>query len=552
MKASILFTCVLIILTVFSTSAQPREEPKKQLPVGTEWQLQSFTTDKRYGAEVWKAYDYLKGRTSKAKTIVAIIDGGADVEHEDLKGSLWVNRGEIPGNGIDDDGNGYIDDVHGWNFAGYADGRQLTIGSLEVDREYVAMCKKFENVDTSRLSKKAYREYRYFKDEIEPHSTIRQSQLYIAEAKVTEKYMEQFDKEIHEKYPKNKFHLLRHFGGIMDDNETDPDRVRACNYLVVLWRKDPMGNWQQFYKKRHELVKEAQQNYEKNLANVIASKKARAELGDDQSNWKDGKYGNNNLFEKESSLHGMHVGGIVGATRGNGVGIDGIADVELMFIRLSEGNGDERDKNVASAVRYAVDNGARVINMSFGKAISPNKKVVDKALLYAEKKGVLLVHAAGNDGKSIEERTLYPSKHITAKRVLKNWISVGSIGSGGYPALSSNYGKTEVDLFAPGDGINSCVPGGYLNLRGTSMAAPVVTGVIALIWNYFPELNAAEVKRAVLEGVSSRKGVEVTRPTLNSKNRKVVNFDELCVTGGVVSALGAVKVAEKIYMEKSK
>ena len=214
---------------------------------------------------------------------------------------------------------------------------------------------------------------------------------------------------------------------------------------------------------------------------------------------------------------------------------------------MSEGNGDERDKDVASAIRYAVDNGARVINMSFGKRTSPGKKMVVKAMRYAEKKGVLLVHAAGNDGASLEVYHLYPSKHLTSKRDLTNWIAVGSIGMQGHPAKSSNYGKTEVDLFAPGDGINSTVPHNkYRNLRGTSMAAPVVTVVIALIWNYFPELSAEEVKQAVLEGVTVRKGEMVRKPGQGNEN---IDFGELCVTGGVVNALEAVKIAESMSVK---
>ena len=223
-----------------------------------------------------------------------------------------------------------------------------------------------------------------------------------------------------------------------------------------------------------------------------------------------------------------------------------------MFIRLHEGDGDERDKDVASAIRYAVDNGARVINMSFGKRTSPGKKMVAEAMIYAEKKGVLLVHAAGNDGASLEVHHLYPSKHVSKRRDLKNWIAVGSIGMSGQPARSSNYGKTEVDLFAPGDGIRSTVPQNkYQNLRGTSMAAPVVAGVVALIWNYFPELSAREVKQAVLKGVTCRKGEAVFKPGAGSTMEQI-DFAKLCATGGVVNALEAVKVAEKIYEKKSK
>ena len=551
MTARIFIVCVCFVFVAFVSSAQSKKKPEKKANLALDWQLRAFDTDKVYGAEVLKAYEYLKGREPKMKTIVAIIDGGTDIEHEDLKASLWVNRGEIPGNGIDDDGNGYIDDVHGWNFAGYADGSQLSSSSLEADREYLLLSKKFEGVDTSRLSKKAYREYRYFKEEVEPFSFIWQTGQNIEEAKVAVRYIEQFEKELRAKHPGKKFFTSKHFTGIMDENEADTDRIRAFRFFLSKWRKEPLANWNKFYAKRHVLVSEAEQEHQKRIDVTVASENERASLGDNQTKASDRIYGNNNLFAQPSSIHGMHVGGIAGATRKNGIGIDGIADVELMFIRVSDGAGDERDKDVASAIRYAVDNGARVINMSFGKRTSPGKKMVADAMRYAEKKGVLLVHAAGNDGASLKVHHLYPTKHITAKKILKNWISVGSIGMVGQPAMSSNYDKNEVDVFAPGDGIYSSVPDNkYMSLRGTSMAAPVVTGVIALIWNYFPELSPWEVKQAVLEGVTVRKGEKVGKP--GTRGKEEVDFEELCSTGGILNALGAVKVAERLSMEKSK
>ncbi len=547
MIARIFVIWVCFVFVVFISSAQSKNESKKKANPAMDWHLRAVDPDGFHGAEVWKAYEYLKQRQPKAKTIVAIIDGGVEISHEDLKASLWVNRGEIPGNGVDDDGNGYIDDVHGWNFAGNADGTQLINGSLEADREYLVLSGKFEGIDTSCLSRKGYKEYRYFKEEVEPFSSIWQTKQMIAEAEIAEKYAEQFEKELREKFPERKVFALKHFGTLAEENDVDTERMRAYNYFRSFWRKNPLTSWSKLYAKRKTLVKEAREIHQKQIDITVISEKERAALGDNQRNTSDRKYGNNNLSGEISSLHGMHVGGIVGATRNNGLGFDGVADVELMFIRLSEGNGDERDKDVASAIRYAVDNGARVINMSFGKRTSPGKKMVVKAMRYAEKKGVLLVHAAGNDGASLEVYHLYPSKHLTSKRDLTNWIAVGSIGMQGHPAKSSNYGKTEVDLFAPGDGVNSTVPHNkYRNLRGTSMAAPVVTGVIALIWNYFPELSAEEVKQAVLEGVTVRKGEMVRKPGQGNEN---IDFGELCVTGGVVNALEAVKIAESMSVK---
>jgi len=542
----ILLVCGCLMACIGGASAQMKQ--KRGVFQGEDWQLRALDTDGVYGAEVWKAYDYLKGYHPKVRTVVAIIDGGADVTHEDLKGSLWVNRGEIPGNGVDDDGNGYVDDVHGWNFVGNVDGSQLEEGCLERDREYAVLSVKYAGVDTSRLSKKGLREYRYFKEQVEPFSSIHAALQDVAGAEVAEKYAVEIDRMLREMFPDKKYPLLRNFMKMMDERKLTAEQESACRYFANLWRKEPMSSWSHIYEKRYTLVENARAEYQKRLDRTLASESARAALGDRQGNWRDRKYGNNNLFGEKSSLHGMHVGGIVGATRHNGLGIDGVADVELMFLRISEGDGDERDKDVASAIFYAVENGARVINMSFGKPTSPYKKVVDQALRYAEKKGVICVRAAGNEGNSIEGAYLYPSKYITAKRALKNWICVGSIGREGQPAKTSNYGKTAVDIFAPGVGVYSSVPkNGYRELGGTSMAAPVVSGVIALIWNYFPELSAEEVRRAVLEGVTSRKGEMVFLP---GRGANQVDFGELCATGGILNALEAVKLAEKMYNGK--
>ena len=254
-------------------------------------------------------------------------------------------------------------------------------------------------------------------------------------------------------------------------------------------------------------------------------------------------------------MHGQHVAGIIGATRDNGVGMDGVADVELMMLRVSCKGGDELDKDVASAIRYAVDNGAKVINMSFGKRLSPHSEWVYDAMRYAQRKEVLLVHAAGNDSDMIDDIQIYPAVKLPKKKPLKNVLTVGSNQMNGAPSRFSNYGKCSVDLFAPGDQIYSTVPWGtepktcYKRLSGTSMAAPVVSGVAALIWSYFPDLSVAEMKAILLETVTSRNGIQVVKPTRKRTFGKVkpdlIDFSDLCVTGGILNAYEAVKLAEK-------
>jgi len=251
-------------------------------------------------------------------------------------------------------------------------------------------------------------------------------------------------------------------------------------------------------------------------------------------------------------FHGRHVSGIIAAVRNNGKGIDGIADnVKIMMIRAVP-DGDEHDKDIALAIRYAADNGAKVINMSFGKGFSPEKQWVDDAVKYAQSKGVLLVHAAGNDASDIDTAWNFPTPVFKAdgKRA-SNWITVGASGDpklGGLVAGFSNYGKKEVDVFAPGVKIYSTIPGGnsYGNAQGTSMASPVVAGLAALILEYFPNLTAEQVK-SVIEKSSLKPDMKVKNPATEEE----VDLSELSRSGGVINAYEAVKLASTMKGERN-
>ena len=478
MKVGVLFVLLMFLHPLVNVAqrhdARVAEERKvetlKRRFLFKNWHLGCVELDTVYGADVYRAYDYLKNRQQKTKTIVAIIDSGIDVSHEDLKDNLWCNRGEIPGNGIDDDNNGYVDDVHGWNFLGFPDGQPIK-GTQVADWEFLRLRGKYMDADTLKLSKKEKKEYNYFKN------------------------------------------------------------------LVCRFAKLATPTFSRVQSLRDKYVKRMYQKRD-----------ARLSLGDGMNSLKMRYHGNNNLLGDES-YHGSHVAGIVGATRENGIGIDGVADVELMILKILDG-GDEQDKDVASAIYYAVDNGARVVNMSFSKYFPQNKKLVEKAMRYAERKGVLLVNAAGNDHCLIDEYPAYPYQFLSKTRKLKNFICVGSINAFGLVSSFSNYGKKSVDIFAPGDGIVSTVlDDEYRKLSGTSMAAPVVTGVAALIWNYFPELSVEQVKRAILEGGISWEGRYVNLP---GDRNKVVDFAELCVSGRILNALQSVKLAEQMYVNLKK
>lgn len=538
---------LLFSLCVAQGFGQHKTSPQKETP--SNWQMLSKTEQGVYGAEIHKAYEYLKDRQPKRQVVVAVIDGGTDITHEDLKANLWINPGEIPGNGIDDDRNGYIDDIHGWNFLGTREGIQINNISLEADREFLQWQAKFAQADTNKLSRKEKEEYRTFERDLLPFSPLAKAYKGISVAHTLVAYAEQFDREMKEKYPNEKEMGREHFLSIMDKNEKDQGRVNAHFFFILGWGQSKGASWNQIFEVRKRLVSDAEARYREALEKY---QDERTLIGDDPEQVKDRFYGNHN-FTGESTLHGTHVAGIIGATRDNGIGIDGIADVRLMVLRVTAGKGDEHDKDVANAIRYAVENGANIINMSFGKSLSPHKKWVDDAMKLAEKKGVLIVHAAGNNNMNVDSVAIYPNQHLSPKRRLGNFVNVGSIAPDGQPAISSNYGKNDVDLFAPGVDIYSTMPDGkYQKMSGTSMAAPVVSGVAALIWNYFPELSLKELKQVLLEGTTSRKGEEVLKPQSRMLiiPRKPIRFEELCASAGIVNALKAVQLAEKMIQNK--
>jgi hypothetical protein len=281
---------------------------------------------------------------------------------------------------------------------------------------------------------------------------------------------------------------------------------------------------------------EAQVNYQYNV-----DYNPREIVGDNYNDSREFGYGNNNVAGPDAS-HGSHVAGIIGASRGNGIGLDGVADnVKIMAIRVVP-DGDERDKDVANGIRYAVDNGANIINMSFGKGYKWDKDVVNEAILYAQDHNVLLVHAAGNSSQDNDVTPNYPNDSLGGDVVANNWIEVGA----SQPLKKhlatdfSNYGQNNVDVFAPGQSIYSTIPNnGYAYFNGTSMASPVCAGVCALVWSRNPSLTAKDVKMIMEASVVLVPGKVVLPGTKKTK----VAFPTLSRTGGLINAERALMMA---------
>lgn len=509
-----------------ATSPAPPEPAEAVGATPPSWWLLDRTADRYPGISADRAYaQLLAGRQPGDTVVVAIIDSGVDITHEDLRQNVWTNPGEIAGNGRDDDGNGYVDDVHGWDFIGGAGGRDVEHDNLEVTRLYAALRGRCE----SAPARGECVEYPKIKADFERHR---------AEAVQT---LQQI-RSMNEGYQRITAVLQREIG--TDSLTTERvDRIISTSPQVEQARQIYLQLAEQgitpaeIERERERVESRVEYGYNPDYD-------PRSIVGDDYADASQRVYGNAEVIGPDAE-HGTHVSGIVAARRGNGIGVDGIAPaVRIMVIRAVP-DGDERDKDVANAIRYAADNGARVINMSFGKGYSPRKDAVDAAVRHAESKGVLLVHAAGNDAADSDTTPNFPNRYYAGGGVARNWIEVGASSQAlaSLAANFSNYGRERVDVFAPGVDIRSTVPGNRYNAEsGTSMAAPVVSGVAALLLAYYPELTAAQVKQIILDSAT-----RYTDPVaLPGSEGRTVPFAQLSATGGVVNVYAALEMAQRM------
>ncbi|MBK7799804.1 MAG: S8 family peptidase [Saprospiraceae bacterium] len=535
LKCFSLFT--LTCLISFAVHAQS-EIPKN-------WFHLDPTKDGFNGVSSQKAYEeLLKNKTAKP-VIVAVLDSGVDPEHEDLKPIMWINHAEIPANGIDDDSNGYVDDIHGWNFIGGKNGN-VGADTYETTRLYAALRYKYENADPDKLNSKQKKEYSKFlkyKDNVESRRATAKSNLegMLASQNQVKSGLDAVSNALGAK-PLTMENL-----NSIEDNDSKKLAIGISIARNILENEPQLSTAEQLKKFIENEYAEGIGQFSKELEfNFNPDYNSRKIVGDDYNNVKERFYGNNDVRGPDAK-HGTHVAGCIAAVRNNGKGMDGIADqVRIMSVRCVP-DGDERDKDVANAIRYAVDNGATIINMSFGKGDSPNKDEVDAAVRYAESKDVLIVHASGNGSADIDKVDNFPNKYIKKRnlfgsRSVSNWIEVGALSpyqGEQMVAGFSNYGKKNVDLFSPGMVIYSTIPdNGYENMQGTSFASPIAAGVAALIRSYYPNLTAKQVRKILRESTVKSK-IEVTRPGRGN----AIKFADLSSTGGMINAYNALQLA---------
>ena len=484
------------------------------------WSHLDLDKDSIPGMSVDKVYsELLKGKKG-VSVIVGIVDSGVDIEHKDLKSVIWTNKKEIAGNGIDDDKNGYIDDIHGWNFLG-----NITKENLEYERI----------INNKNLVDEA---------------------AYLEAKKLNDNKIEEANQA--------KTQIERALNGTTKADETLVKLLGKPRYsaedLDAIDSKEPeiiqskgiMKQMLSYGLSVADLKKEIQKEldtYLKVISGENLKTNYRKVLGDNPDDFKDAKYGDNNVIgpDKEEILHGTHVAGIIAQVRNNNIGGDGIANnVQILTVRAVP-DGDEYDKDIALGIRYAVDNGAKVINGSFGKAFSPHKQWVYDAIKYAESKDVLIVHAAGNDAKDIDTENNFPNdSYDKITEFADNMITIGALNyeyGTNVVADFSNYGKLNVDVFAPGVKIYASTPNNtYQFLQGTSMAAPNLAGVAALIRSYYPTLSAKQVKHILMDSGTAI----TTKVTVGGDEKDSRQFSELSKSGRIVNAYNAIVMAEKI------
>jgi len=478
------------------------------------WSHLDILKDTIPGMSVDKAYSELIKNKKGTKVIVGVVDSGVDIEHPDLQGVIWTNTKEIPGNGIDDDNNGFIDDVHGWNFLGDIAGENL---------ELTRIVKKGD--DGSADYKKAKAE---FDTKIQEATAQKQQFDFIYNA----------DKAIRTELKKDNYTLE----DLKTLNSSNPLVNQVKPRFIQILTSIPKAEFD-------EQITEAKDHFDNELEfNLNLNFNGRKVVGDNVDDLTDTKYGNNNVIgpDKKGALHGTHVAGIIAQVRNNGLGGDGVANnVEIMAVRAVP-DGDEYDKDIALGIRYAVDNGAKVINGSFGKSYSPHKEWVYDALKYAASKDVLVVLAAGNEGTDLDTEDRFPNDRDASGEISDNVIKIGALNTvygSDLVANFSNYGTEDVDVFAPGVQIYATIPDNqYKYLAGTSMASPNVAGVAALIRSYYPTLTATQVKQILMEsGIPTN--IEVVLAGEKGNKR---SFSKASKSGKMVNAYNALLMAEKM------
>ncbi|WP_062055909.1 S8 family serine peptidase [Aquimarina longa] len=508
------------------------------------WHHKDIIDDTIPGISLDKAYKKILNKKKLDNVIIAIIDQQVEINHEDLKDQIWNNPKEIPDNNIDDDNNGYIDDIHGWNFLGNSKGENIIRANYEFVRVIRKFDSTFKNKRKEHISSKQKANFLIYKQA---------QKSYEKKLKFAKKEQEYADFLVRN-YPKSK-KLLKTF--FPQENYT----LQQVDSLYKVHKENSeLGKLIYFmydylkYNLSKDWIIETKKTADERLSKLMNFKyNDRSILGDDPNNLADNEYGNN-IVNKYSKIlyHGTNVTGVIASTRDNNIGAQGILNnCKIMVLSVSP-IGDENDKDISLAIKYAVDNGAKIINMSFGKDFSINKKWVNEAIKYASEKDVLIVSSAGNESRNLDNQNIYhvnDTEYSTGNEISNNFLLIGSSTYSldkNLKKSSSNYGKSNVDLFAPGHNIYTTSPleEKYKFTTGSSYSSAIVSGIAALIRSCYPDLKAFQIKEILMKsGISYNIDVEMT---LKDNTKKMIPFSDLSKSGKIVNAYNALLMAEQV------
>jgi len=569
-KAGILF---LLTVSCSIVTAQAQLVKKTNATEKTaDWYNLSADKDQVYGAEINKAYDFLKGKTPKKRPLVAIIGQGLDIEHEDLTKAAWTNKLEKE-DGIDNDKNGWIDDLQGWNFLGNAKGETIEELSTEGDREYFRLHDKYDGIFFTGtdyvkfddlLNKPVVvpapadlKEYKYYRHTLSAKSRLVNASLSYYFSKFIKYYLvNDFDQQVKKLYPDPSKVTYVEFSKIDLTTNNKPDTVKMIAYSLLSTfmgtqspnapKGTPYITFDAFKEHYLKISGKSKEIFDGLLAKQVDVGKT---IGNNWADINQKNYGNNNLYSKSAFVSTM-AAGIIAGTRNNGIGINGISDAQILPLRVYPQKGDPYYKDLALAIRYAADQQSDVILLSTPNEIYPayEAKWVNEALLYAEQKGALVIAPVVDLAQDLSKVSYYPNKHISLQKELHNFITVAASDSTGKPSMNANYGKTELDLFAPGINVSTTYLGDtYRKGTGSIISAATVAGVAALVKSYYPELKAPQLRSLILNNVTRREGVEIEKKV--ALNGSVVTdlflFEELCASGGILNGYKTLLAAEE-------
>ncbi len=564
MKKCFLLLMASACISVADAQLVKQNDQGEKKQADLDWYNCSFEKDGVYGAEINKAYDFLKGKKIKKRPVVALIGTGMDVEHEDLKQAIWFNPKE-KANGKDNDKNGLVGDINGWNFLGGKDGQVVESTMREGDREFLRLKDKYADyifdgkdyykVINEKMTKVAapenIEEYNYFRNKVLPESPMAGSYAGWQLTYLIRDYAAKFDRMMKERFPGKE--LTQEEFGICYDPKAPRDSLSEvafmmCAYAFSVYQSD---KWEDVYKgiKSGAQIELSGKEYREKVERFGSDGRAEI-IGDNYLDINDNKYGNNVLLTTDAAL-GTMVAGIVAGKRDNGLGGNGIMDeAEIMALRVMA-EGEPYLKDIALAIRYAVDHNADVIMLPVQNTLYPEeqKKWVSDALEYAESKGVFVVSQVWDVAQDLAEETYFPNRWMTGKKELTNLMIVASSDKAGNPSMDSNYGAKEVDLFAPGRDIYSTYTGDtYQTGNAIGFAAATTVGVAALMKAYYPELTGTQIRNILLESVTSRKDAEVEKAIVvnGQRTQDLFLFGDLCFSGGIINAYQAVVAADKV------